>query len=210
MTSAIPFPPTRWSLIGRVPAGAGDAAVVIERYADCLHRYLRARFHYLAPADCDDLVQDVLLRLLEHPNLFSGASPREGGKFRYFLATVALNQARNLVRTQQRTHHREHPLHADHVAEISAEDPEVDHAWQQSVLALAWADLRGWATTGELEPEIPQLLEEHLVAEISLRELAKRHDIPLATCQRRIAKGRTWLQRAILSRGAAQSQGIIT
>ena len=200
MASAIPFPPTRWSLIGRVPNGAGDAALIIERYADCIHRYLRLRFHYLSPADCDDLVQDVLLRLLEQPELLTGASPQAGGKFRYYLATVALNQARNAVRSQQRIKHREEVLRNDQFAELTATEPEVDSAWQQSVLTKAWADLRGWAATGDLEPEIPGLLEEHLVAGVTLRELAQRHKMPLATCQRRIAKGRTWLQQAMIRR----------
>lgn len=197
VASAIPFPPTRWSLVGRAPTGQEDATLVVERYADCLRRYLRLRFPRLGPADFDDLVQDVLLKLLEHPDLLSGASPRDGGRFRYYLATVALNQARNALRLRQRTQQRECGLGDE---PLTAATPEVDAAWHESLLASAWADLRGWAGSGELEADIPGLLEEHLVHNVSLRDLAERHGLALSTCQRRIAKGRTWLQQAIISR----------
>ncbi len=199
MSSTIPFPPTRWSLIGRVPTDHSDAAVVIERYADCLHRYLRCRFPQLALADFDDLVQDVLVKLLEHPELLAGASPSEGGRFRYYLATVALNQARNALRLRQRAQQRERMLGDDQLT-LTAAVPEVDAAWRASLLVQAWADLRGWAASGELEADIPGLLEEHLVNGTQMRELAEQHGLSLATCQRRIAKGRTWLQRALASR----------
>ncbi len=200
MTSHIPFPPTRWSLVGRASTDHGDAAQVVERYADCLQRYLRIRFPSLAQADFEDLVQDVLLHLLERPGLLTGASPSEHGRFRYYLATVALNQARNAWRSRCRERHHEQLLGDAQEGLLDASLHEVDASWRESLLAQAWSDLRGWAASGELESEIPQLLEEHLLGEVPLRDLAERHGLSLATCQRRIAKGRTWLQRAIATR----------
>ena len=206
MASVIPFPPTRWSLIGRASTGSGTAEL-LERYADCLTRYLHLRFPREDATDRDDVVQEVLVHLLERPELLAGASPREGGKFRYFLATVALNHARNAFRSRWRQRHREQP-HDDRLiaaseatASETADPHAVDQAWQAAVLASAWADLRGWASNGSIEAEIPALLTAHLVDGMPLRELAEAHQLSLATCQRRIAKGRTWLQKAITERG---------
>lgn len=196
MSSAIPFPPTRWSLVGNAPAG--DAGALVERYADALARYLRRRFPDLPAADFDDLVQEVLMHLLQRPELLAGASPREGGRFRYLLATVALNLARNVVRGRRRQAAREQALpEGQPVAE-----EDVERAWRESALAAAWADLRGWAAAGEIEPQIPGLLEEHLASGVPVRELADRHGLSLATCQRRLAKGRTWLRKAFDTRSA--------
>jgi RNA polymerase sigma factor (sigma-70 family) len=202
MTGAIPFPPTRWSLVGQAAIGKATNELV-ERYADCLARYLRLRFPAEKPHELEDVVQEVLVHLLEHPELLATASPGSGGKFRYFLATVALNQARNAFRSHWRQQHREQ-AHDDHrlaAADESADPEAVDQAWQAAVLAAAWADLRGWASDGTLEPEIPALLAAHLVDGTALRELAQNHGLSLATCQRRVAKGRTILQRAIAERG---------
>ena len=137
------------------------------------------------------------MHLLARPELLASASPRDGGRFRYFLATVALNQARNVLRNQRRSVARERPMPDDHPAIVEA---EVDRAWSSSALAAAWADLRGWAATGDIEAGIPPLLEEHLTTGTPLRELAERHGLSLATCQRRLAKGRTWLRRALDAR----------
>ena len=173
--------------------------LLIERYADCLARYLRLRFPELAPSDADDLHQEVLVHLLEHPELVAAASPRAGGRFRYFLATLALNQARNVLRRRRRLQVRQQTLD-EHTA---AAEPEVDQAWREAVLVAAWGDLRGWAASGELEPELPDLLAQHL-AGTPLRELAAAHGLSLATCQRRLARARTRLQQAITVRSAEE------
>ncbi len=213
MPSVVPFPPTRWSLIDRIRGGAGDGAgdgqiqglgELVGRYADCLARYLRIRFAHEDRTDLDDVIQEVLVSLLEQPELLSQARPREGGRFRYFIATVALNQARNAFRRRWRERGREVPSLTDQGTEIAsetAESTQVDHAWTAAVLAAAWTDLRGWASQGDIESDIPTLLEGHLVQGVTLRELAEQHHLSLATCQRRIAKGRTWLQRAIADHG---------
>ena len=201
MSSApIVFPPTRWSLVGRAPAG--DVGLLIERYADCLARYLRLRFPELAPSDADDLHQEVLLHLLEHPELVAAASPREGGRFRYFLATLALNQARNVLRSRRRLQVRQQVLDEQAFAEqIPAAEPEVDQAWQEAVLAAAWGDLRGWEASGELESGLSDLLIQHLSG-TPMRQLAAARGLSLATCQRRLARARTRLQQAISARSA--------
>jgi hypothetical protein len=60
--------------------------------------------------------------------------------------------------------------------------------------------VRGWASDGTLEPEVPRLLEGHLVQGRNLRDLAQELGLPLTTCHRRLARGRTYLQRAIIDR----------
>lgn len=199
MPNAVSFPPTRWSLIGRVADGSSE---LVERYADGITRYLRLRFADSARSELDDVIQDVLVGLLERPALLSDASPRAGGHYRYYLATVALNLARNSLRARRRELRREQSPIGD-PADERVDNAQVDQAWTAAVLAAAWADLRGWAARGELEAEIPALLSAHLVEGIALRDLAQRYGLTLATCQRRIAKGRTWLQRAITERGLA-------
>jgi len=76
----------------------------------------------------------------------------------------------------------------------------MDRAWAESLLEQAWADVRGWASDGTLEVEIPTILHEYLVVGGNLRDLAARLSMPLATCHRRLARGRTYLQKAIIDR----------
>ena len=47
---------------------------------------------------------------------------------------------------------------------------------------------------------VPKLLEAHLVQGRNLRDLSAEMKLPLATCHRRIARGRTYLQKAIVDR----------
>ncbi len=195
--SDLAFPQTRWSLIGEV--AAGGAGPVIECYAAGIAAYLRLKFPDLALADLEDVTQEVLLHLLTHPDLLTGAKVSEHGRFRYFLATLAFNQARNAVRRLRRSTAHQAPLDLEPVAEPA----EVDQAWESAALAAAWQDLRGWVASGDLEADAVELLERHLGAGIPLRQLAEESGLSLATCQRRVAKARTWLQEAAQTRLSA-------
>src|SRR3954463_10723845 len=78
------FPDTRWSLIGRLAENPEQASVVIDLYADSIARYLRLKFpREQTGTGSDDLCQEVLLWLLQHPDLLAKAKPGEGSKFRY-------------------------------------------------------------------------------------------------------------------------------
>jgi DNA-directed RNA polymerase specialized sigma24 family protein len=198
----IGFPDTRWSLIGRLALEPAEAAVVMGLYADSIARYLRLKLP--GEGDLEDVIQEVLLHLFEHPELMAAAQPGDGSRFRYLLMTLAWNEARNRLRERWRRQSREKPAPEaveDHTgAPQPAETPFMDRAWAESLLAQAWADVRGWATDGTLEPEIPNLLHEHLVRGRNLRDLAAELELPLATCHRRLARGRTYLQKAIVDR----------
>ena len=224
MPTRIGFPDTRWSLIGRLALQPDHAAVVMDLYADSIGRYLKLKFP--GEADLDDIVQEVLLHLFEHPELMAAAQPGAGSRFRYLLMTLAWNAARNRLRERWRRQQHERPgsggadlddasdpgdhrhaadarpdAHSDPRAdERVAETPAMDRAWAESLLAQAWNDVRGWADDGTLETQIPTLLEEHLVHGRNLRDLAAKLNLPLATCHRRLARGRTFLQKAIVDR----------
>ena len=211
------FPDTRWSLIGRLAEEPDQVAVVMELYADPIARYLRAKFPTeQGSARLDDVIQEVLVYLMEHPQLIARARPGEtvkGGasKFRYFIMTLAFNAGRNAWRRHQ--YGREHNAAlgdagettvaeamavAQHPADEQAQ--AMDHAWAESLLAAAWRDLRAWAGDGTLEAEVPRILELNLVEGRNLREVAELVGLPLATCHRRLARGRTYLQKAITDR----------
>ena len=211
------FPETRWSLIGRLVEQPDQVAVVMELYADPVARYLRGKFageH--GSARLEDAIQEVLVYLMEHPDLIARARPGEiaagqASRFRYFIMTLAYNAARNAMRRQ--IHGRE--MNAAYgedgettVAEALAVSKQpttemtlaMDRAWAEAVLAAAWRDLRGWADDGTLEPEVPGIVEANLVTGRNLRDIAAETGIPLATCHRRLARGRTYLQKAITDR----------
>lgn len=211
------FPETRWSLIGRLAEQPDQVAVVVELYADPIARYLRAKF----PGEhgstrLDDVVQEVLVYLMEHPGLIARARPGEtpaGGasKFRYFIMTLAFNAARNAWRRQLHGKEMNAAMGDDGETTVAealavAEQPAdeqvqaMDRAWAESLLAAAWRDLRAWASDGTLEPEIPRILEMNLVEGRNLRDVAEHMKLPLATCHRRLARGRTYLQKAITDR----------
>jgi DNA-directed RNA polymerase specialized sigma24 family protein len=204
MPTRIGFPDTRWSLIGRLALQPAEASVVMELYSDSIARYLRLKLP--GEADLEDVIQEVLLHLFEHPELMAAAQPGAGSRFRYLMMTLAWNEARNRLRERWRRQSREKPTPAEAVEEqapsapAQTETPYMDRAWAESLLAQAWADVRGWASDGTLEPEIPGLLHEHLVKGRNLRDLAAELSLPLATCHRRLARGRTWLQKAIVDR----------
>jgi len=211
------FPETRWSLIGRLAEEPDQVAVVMELYADSIARYLRAKFPAeQGTARLDDVIQEVLVYLMEHPQLIARARPGEtpsGGasKFRYFIMTLAYNAGRNAWRRHQ--HGKELNAALGEVGETTvaeamavAQQPAdeqaraMDRAWAESLLTAAWRDLRAWAGDGTIEAEVPRILEMNLVEGRNLREVAEAMKLPLATCHRRLARGRTYLQKAITDR----------
>ncbi|MBA3847161.1 MAG: sigma-70 family RNA polymerase sigma factor [Planctomycetes bacterium] len=193
---SIRFPDTRWSLIRRIGDRPEDAAIVVDLYCDGIVRYLHLRLGGQAgPADIDDIAQEVLLHLLEHPQVLAEARPGAGSRFRYFLMTVAFNAARNEIRSRRRDAAHAEPLpdEAAHTV-TAAESPEpefirvMDRAWAQSVLTSAWKDLRALAAEGGLEPEALAVLEDSLLRGQGLRAIAEARRLSLPTCQRRFAR----------------------
>ncbi len=204
MVSRIGFPDTRWSLIGRLALEPSEASVVMDLYSSAIARYLRRKFPQ--ELDLEDVIQEVLLHLFEHPELMAAAQPGGGSRFRYLMMTLAWNEWPAIACASadaRRSRERAAPPEAvdEHSSSVVAADHgSMDRAWAESLLAQAWTDLRGWASDGTLEREIPTLLQEHLVRGRNLRDIAAELRLPLATCHRRLARGRTYLQKAIVDR----------
>jgi DNA-directed RNA polymerase specialized sigma24 family protein len=190
------FPDTRWSLIARSGGGAGE---LLALYADPVARYLAQKFPDAArDGRLDDIVQEVLLWLATHPEVLAQAQPGPGSRFRWYVMTLAFNQARNVLRQLKRP-----DAPRGDAPELSANADEtraMDRAWAEALIADAWRDLAGWAEAGACEADVPRILRLHLGDGLGMRETAAAADIPLATCHRRIAAGRALLRRAIIDR----------
>ena len=205
------FPATRWSLIGRLGETPEATSILLELYFDSIDRYVRQRFpEEVRTGELDDVVQEVAIHLMERPDLLAGARPGMGSRFRYLLMTVALNAARNALRTRRRRRGKDIQVAdaSDGIAvsvtaalayETSPQvDAAMDRAWAESVLEQAWNDVRAWADQGLLEAECVPVLEHSLLTGMSVRDMAPTMGLSPATCQRRLARGRTFLQKAIV------------
>ena len=194
------FPDTRWSLIGRIGQD-GVTSQVVERYAYAIDRYLRLKLPTdAARGDFDDIVQDVLIHLLERPGVLAQAKPGVNSRFRYYLMTVAWNEARNALRRRRRIDGKA-VMVSDEAIALTAPDADqallMDRAWAAAVVSRAWADLQAGAAAGTVDADVPRILAASLIDGRSLRDLAAETGLSLATCQRRLARGRLLLQQAM-------------
>lgn len=186
------FPTTRWSLLAHT--GDGTAALV-ELYAEAVAAYLRHKLADRLPAsDLDDVAQDVLIHLLEKPDLLTQAKPGDGSRFRHYLMAVAWNEARNAVRRRRPSGV---PLPEDPSGTAPAES---DRAWARSVLDQAWREVAAWCDDGTAPSETIAVLRQVLGEGVSLRDAAAGLGLSLATASRRLALGRTLLQKSIADR----------
>lgn len=192
------FPATRWSLV----AAADGTATLLALYAEPIARYLAMKLpEAVRDGRIDDVVQETLLWLAQHPEALARARPGTNAdgspsRFRWYVMTLAFNQARNALRRLRGA--ADAALPEVEVPPETARD--MDRAWAQAVLADAWRDLAGWAAQGVCEAEVPELTRLHLAEGLGMRELAVRSGLPLATCHRRIARGRALLRQAIVDR----------
>lgn len=206
------FPHTRWSLVARIGNDPSGLHELLSLYAPAIARYLAQKFpNENASGQLDDVVQETLVALLERPELLARAKPAEGSRFRYLVMTTAYYLARNAMRRLQRPSHT--VAHDESAAApvpleslTTSSIAEMDRAWAEGVIARAWDDVRAWAAEGQLEPGAVELLFEHLTQDRSLRDLVQRSGLSLATCQRRVARGRMLLQRAIVDRLRASNE----
>lgn len=186
------FPTTRWSLLAHAHSGP---SALIELYADAVAAYLGHRLADRLPAsDRDDVIQDVLIHLLERPELLAQAKPGEGSRFRHYLMTLAWNEARNAMR-------RRKPSGVALPDDTPGALPiDSDRAWARSVLDQAWREVAAWCSDGTAPAETLDLLRLTVGEGATLRDSAARLGLSLATASRRLALGRTLLQKSIADR----------
>jgi len=187
------FPTTRWSLLARSEGSlVGD---VVELYADAIAAYLRHKLAQRLPAsDLDDVIQDVLIHLLKNPDLLLHVKPGDGSRFRHYVMTLAWNEARNAARRRRPTGV---PLSDD---KASAMPIESDRAWARSVIDQAWREVAAWCSDGTAPPETIAVLRQSFGDGVPLRDVAATLGLSLATVSRRLALGRTLLQKSIADR----------
>lgn len=116
---------THATLLARVATGADPAAwrEFCDRYEELIRGF--ARRQGLQSADCDEVVQDVLLALTQAMPGFAYDPAR--GKFRSYLKTVALHAAYR--RSRQKAGEIELGL-IESTAEALAADEEADQRWE--------------------------------------------------------------------------------
>jgi len=115
---------THATLLARLGDGQDSVAwhEFCSRYGDLIQAFARARG--LQPADCDDIVQDVLTSLSKSMRGFQ--YDRSKGMFRSYLKTVTLHAIFARLRQKQGTVALEEVKTA---AEAAAADQDVDSQW---------------------------------------------------------------------------------
>ncbi len=118
-------PTTHTTLVARL-ADAGDPAAwreFAERYGELIRAF--ARRQGLQPADCDDVLQDVLLELCRAMPRFQYDPSR--GKFRSFLKTVVM---RTIFRRFRQKRGATRQLNVE-MEPAAASDSEIEQAWEE-------------------------------------------------------------------------------
>ena len=200
----VDFPATRWSLIARLPDDPLQASALVGLYADAIGGYLAAKLHGEDADRIADVVQEVLLDLLNRPTALGQARPGPGSRYRHFLMHLAWQSALNRLR-----HHRRRDGQSldQPSMDLSAPDdppaPEVqamDRSWALSVVQQALAGMHQAAEQGTIDRDSVVVLEAHLIDGRNLRDIAAKTGWSLATCSRRLAQARQFVQRAIAER----------
>lgn len=116
---------THVTLLGRLTRGSDRGAWVEfhQRYAELIRNFARRRG--LQPADCDDVVQDVLVALTKALPGFQ--YDEQLGKFRSYLKTITVRViSRRFCQNRGEVHLEE----LDAVARDAEADVEVESAWE--------------------------------------------------------------------------------
>lgn len=203
------FPATRWSLIAKLPDRPQEVTTLIALYAEAIGTYLNAKLPEERGDRLEDVVQEVLLELLGKPEVLARAQPGSGSRFRYFIMHLAWHEALNYLRYQRRRDHGS--LHAvpenddaPMVEYAQGASPDqhgaMDRAWAISVVRQALDDAETAAAAGQLDREALRVLTANLIDGRGLRDVAAETGLSLATCSRRLAQGRQFLQRAMADR----------
>ncbi len=116
---------THVSLLRRLSEGNDPAAwrEFHDRYAELISGFARRR--QLQPADCEDIVQEVLLALSRTMPGFRYDPGR--GKFRSYLKTITLHA---IFKRRAREHGEVNLEHIEQATRAAADEEEVEAAWE--------------------------------------------------------------------------------
>jgi RNA polymerase sigma-70 factor (ECF subfamily) len=164
--------PTDEALIMAVKNGSHEAfEQILRRYRDAIYGYLKTLLK--DPARTDDAAQDVFLRL------FRGASHYkvvEGGRFKSWLFMIAVNVARNALRSRRAV-----PLDSrisETLAASAHDRPDADERRERVQAALE-----------SLPEEQRQVVVLKEYQGLTFEEVARVLDIPVNTAKSRMRYG---------------------
>lgn len=207
----IEFPATRWSLIARLPDHPTQASTLIGLYVDAIGAYVQMRLAHERPEQVEDVIQEVLTDLLAKPEALAKANPGSGSRFRYYLMHLAWQSALNVLRYHRRRAYGSLDAGPDadsqgRMERLSGGVPApdqmatMDRAWAVSVVQQALEDVRRASAAGQLDTDASPVLRANLIDGQSLRDIAATMGMSLATCSRRLAQARQFLQHAMTER----------
>lgn len=156
------------------PAAGVDVADAWSRFKDRLHAFVLRRVG--KATDADDVVQDVLLRLLQHGERI------ESDRIAPWLFTTARNALTDRHRKQNRDPTVSDSENADGVASESPSDERQElTACVQPLLAM-------------LSPDDRAVLEQVELAGTSQAQMATEADVPASTIKSRVQRARLRLR----------------
>jgi RNA polymerase sigma-70 factor, ECF subfamily len=141
------------------------------------HRQMRTLAYRVAPADCDDVLQEAYLQAFQAIHRFHG----DERAFRSWLAKIVYNKALSSLRSRSR----------QGAAQAASATPAVVPAPREAAVAGAIKDLA---------PDVRAALVLVHVFGFDYREAARILDVPPGTIGSRIHRARAELRAALLAR----------
>jgi DNA-directed RNA polymerase specialized sigma24 family protein len=170
----------------------GDAAwQEVAAYEAPLRRFLERRYRWLADADRDDLVQDVLVEIKK---TLARAHDRSRGKFRALLQTVVKRRVADRVRAR-----RTEPLGKDHDGAAPSEEEIADLDLETRLLE-AFARCRDRFTQGkDRDAEVLYALVDRVVHGHSSLAIARKNRVSVDQVARLLEKGRDAILESLVA-----------
>ena len=181
----VEFPTTMWSNI----AVAADGSVrAMNRFAG-VYRPVVGRLAAakgFAPADADDLAQEVLLALCDAS--FLAGADRNKGRFRDLVFSVVRNKMREAWR--RRARRKEAPLaDAQDPADAPKLEDDYNRLWRQQLVQLAMERL-GQAQAAEPHPPYHTVLKRHRLDGVPLADVARELSTDVVNVKNWLKRGK--------------------
>ena len=171
----------------------GDAAYA-SRLQQIRPRLLTALRHWRAPAsDCDDILQQAMVKLLGQPQLEHLAS----AELSAYATRTVIGLMRRAERTAGRRHHRETKWASESTAHIPTGEDLL--AWKESF--ARWLN-----AVGRLSQKHQEVIIACDINELSHTEAAEALSLPLGTIKSRLLAARRALEQALAMDPSGESR----